>query len=123
MPTMTTLSDEGAALIAALAGAHGPSRELEHRLAAALGVALHDVPRYTASLDCAHRHICPATLYCRIDVAEDETAVVLYGNRCEAGIGEVHGAGEATTPALAYCIAALRARVRGGPRTAAQITS
>ncbi len=123
MPSTTTLTDEATALIAALAGACGPSRELDHRLAAALGASMVDVPRYTASLDCAHRHLHPAAVFCRVDVADHETAVVLYGKRSEAGIGDVRGAGEATTPALAYCVAALRARGRVAPQSERQITS
>ena len=73
----------GAALIAALQDASGPSRELDHRLAAALGGGLTEVPRYTASLDCAHHHLHPDQLYCRVDVAPPETAVVLYAKRGE----------------------------------------
>ena len=112
MSELTTLSDEGAALIAALQDASGPSRELDHRLAAALGAGLTEVPRYTASLDRAHHHLHPDKLYCRVDVALGETAVVLYAKRGEAGIGDVRGAAQAATPALAYCIAALKARAR-----------
>ena len=112
MSEWTTLSDEGAALIAALQDAGGASRELDHRLAAALGGGLTEAPRYTASLDCAHHHLHPDELYCRVDIAPAETAVVLYAKRGEAGIGDVRGAAQAATPALAYCIAALKARAR-----------
>ena len=106
--------DDVAALIAALEGAADPSRELDHRLAAALGADPADVPRYTASLDCAHRHLHPDALYCRVDVAADETTVVLYARRGKIGIGDVRGAAQAATSALAYCVAALKARARGG---------
>ena len=87
MPATMIPRDDVAALIAALEGVADPSRELDHRLAAALGADPADVPRYTASLDCAHRHLHPDALYCRVDVAADETTVVLYARRGEIGIG------------------------------------
>ena len=108
----TTLNDEGETLVAAVQGASGPSRELDHRIAAALGGDFAEVPRYTASLDCAHHHLHPDGLCCRVDVSQSETVVVLYARRGEAGIGDVRGAAEAATPALTYCVAALKAGAR-----------
>ena len=49
-----------------------------------------------------------------VNVVADETTVVLYARRGEIGIGDVRGAAQAATSALAYCVAALKARARGG---------
>ena len=105
------------ALIERLEKAEGPDRELDymvHRATHELYGAYGPHPRYTASLDAAMMLVPADALWSVCDMEEGPFAQVIppasggtFGGTKISGYG-------APTPAIALCIAALRARAAKG---------
>ena len=116
------------ALLAKLEAATGPSRELDAQIAVATGVSPHRMlqsaltcgcsPRYTASLDAA-MGLVPDGYGWSVstpwrDKAKARACVADNARGYFDAEAEMHyGGHDAETPALALCIAALRARLAG----------